>query len=124
MSFSKNAGNLLIATGILHNVVGFIMGWSVLTDIVRSGFINSINSDMDRNAIFWFLFAGFMLIMFGKLIQHYLEAGWPLPKWVGLSLLAMAVIGCVMMPISGFWLVLPQAALILSSSSKRRTHLS
>jgi hypothetical protein len=123
MNLSKNSGNLLIATGILHNVIGFVMGWGVLTEIVRSGFINSINNEMDRNAIFWFLFGGFAMILLGKLMQNCLDAGWILPKWLGVTLLALSLIGCMMMPVSGFWLVLPQALLIMSTHRKRRGHL-
>lgn len=120
MNFSKNSGNLLFATGILHNLIGFIMGWSVLTEIARSGFVNSIHEEMDRNAIFWFLFGGFMLMILGKLIQHYLEAEWQLPKWLGLSILILSLTGCVMMPVSGFWLVVPQAVIIILASKKRQ----
>ena len=123
MNLSKNSGNLLIATGILHNVIGFAMGWNVLTEIVRSGFVNSIKNEMDRNAIFWFLFAGFMMIALGKLMQDWLDADWLLPKWLGLSLLFLSLIGCIMMPASGFWLVIPQALLIISTHGKRRRHL-
>ena len=120
MNLSKNTGNLLIATGILHNLVGVIMGWSVLIEIGASGFFNSINNEMDRNAIFWFLFAGFMMIIMGKLMQHYLEADWNLPMWLGISLLALSLVGCIMMPVSGFWLVIPQAILIINARKKRR----
>ena len=123
MNISKHSGNLLIATGIFHNLIGFVIGWPVLADIVRSGFINSINEQMDRNAIFWFLFSGFMMIILGKLMQHYLEADWKLPKWLGLSLLILSLIGCALMPVSGFWLVVPQAILVISASWKRRVHL-
>ena len=123
MNISKHSGNLLIATGIFHNLIGFVIGWPVLTDIVRSGFINSINEQMDRNATFWYLFSGFMMIILGKLMQHYLEADWKLPKWLGLSLLILSLIGCALMPVSGFWLVVPQAILVISASWKRRVHL-
>jgi hypothetical protein len=120
MNFSKNSGKLLIATGVFHNVIGFVAGWRVLVEIVRSGFINSINGQMDRNFIFWFLFGGFMMIIMGKLMQDYLETDWQLPKWLGISLLVLSIIGCVMMPVSGFWLVIPQAILILIPGRKRR----
>lgn len=123
MNISKHSGNLLIATGIFHNLIGVVIGWPVLTDIVRSGFINSINEQMDRNATFWYLFSGFMMIILGKLMQHYLEADWKLPKWLGLSLLILSLIGCALMPVSGFWLVVPQAILVISASWKRRVHL-
>ena len=120
MNFSRNTGNLLMATGIIHNLAGVVMGWRVLIDIGASGFFNSINNEMDRNAIFWFLFAGFMMIIMGKLMQHYLEADWNLPMWLGISLLALSLVGCVMMPVSGFWLVIPQAILIIKARRKRR----
>jgi uncharacterized membrane protein len=123
MNPSKNSGNLLIVTGVLHNIVGFVMGWDVLTAIVRSGFINSINDEMDRNAIFWFLFGGFVMITLGKLMQDCLDAGWRLPKWLGVSLLVLSLIGCVMMPLSGFWLVIPQALLIISKRRRRIEHI-
>ena len=112
-----------MATGILHNVIGLVMGWNVLTEIVRSGFVNTINDEMDRNAIFWFLFAGFIMIVLGKLMQDCLDADWRLPKWLGLSLLALSLIGCMMMPVSGFWLVIPQALLIINTRRKRRGFL-
>jgi hypothetical protein len=78
---------------------------------------------MDRNAIFWFLFGGFIMIVLGKLMQDCLEADWLLPKWLGVSLLVLSLIGCMMMPISGFWLVIPQALLIISTHRKKRGHL-
>jgi hypothetical protein len=123
MNLSKNSGNLLIATGIIHNIIGFIMGWNVLTEIVRSGFVNSINNEMDRNAIFWFLFGGFAMMALGKLMQDCLDADWRLPKWLGVSLLVLSLIGCMMMPVSGFWLVVPQALLIISTHRKKSGHL-
>jgi hypothetical protein len=120
MNLSKNTGNLLIATGILHNVIGFVMGWSVLTEIAKSGLVNSINDEIDRNAIFWFLFGGFLMMILGKLMQDYLKAEAQLPRSLGVGMLALSVIGCIMMPVSGFWLVVPQAILILRPNRKRR----
>jgi hypothetical protein len=119
MNFSKNIGNLLIATGILHNVIGFVMGWSVLTEIIKSGFINSINEQMDRNAIFWFLFGGFMMIILGKLVQDCLDRDVQLPRWLGVSLLVLSLTGGIMMPASGFWLVVPQALLMMNVRKKQ-----
>ena len=123
MNLAKNSGNLLIVTGILHSIIGFVMGWDVLTEIVRSGFVNSINDELDRNAIFWFLFAGFIMIALGKLMQDCLVSGWRLPRWLGSSLLVSSLIGCIMMPVSGFWLVIPQAVLIMRTHKKTRGHL-
>jgi Na+/proline symporter len=73
MNLSRNSGYLLLATGVIHNLLGFIMGKDVVVQILNSGVINSINTEMDRNAIFWFLFSGFMMMILGKLMQDYIK---------------------------------------------------
>ena len=119
MNLSKNSGNLLLGIGVIHNLVGFAMGWPVLVQIVQSGFVNSINSEMDRNAIFWFLFSGFMMMMLGLLMQNYIKAtNRNLPSTLGYQLLALAIIGCTMMPASGIWLALPTAIIIIVADKK------
>lgn len=123
MNISKNSGNLLIAIGVLHNLIGFTMGWGVLSEIARSGFVNSINQEMDRNAIFWFLFCGFMLMIIGKMIQEKLQEDGRVPRWLGMSLLSLAGVGVVMMPLSGIWLVLPPAIMLLMPDKKRTQFL-
>jgi hypothetical protein len=120
MKVSKYSGTLLIATGVIHNLLGFVMGKDTLAEIANSGFVNSINSEMDRNAIFWFLFGGFMMMILGKLMQDYLnENDKPLPVSLGYYLLVLSIIGCIMMPISGFWTVLPQAILIIAAGRSK-----
>ncbi len=70
MNLSKHSGNLLIATGLIHTTLGFVMGKEVLLQIVNSGFINSVNEQMDRRAIFWFLFGGKALSeIYGKALK-------------------------------------------------------
>ena len=126
MALSKKSGNFLIATGIIHNLIGFYMGKKVLFEIFNSGIINSINNEMDRNAIFWFLFSGFMMMLLGKLMSDFVEEGQKaLPVSLGYYLLGLTIIGCIMMPVSGFWLVVPQAILIIAEGKKRnKKHLT
>ena len=120
MNLSKNSGNLLLGTGVIHNLIGFVMGWPVLVKIGQAGFVNSVNAEMDRNAIFWFLFSGFMMMMLGWFMQEYMQANKKsLPAALGIQLLILTIIGCIMMPISGFWLVLPQAVLIILADKKQ-----
>ena len=119
MNLSRNSGYLLIATGVIHNLLGFVMGKDVLLQILNSGVINSINTEMDRNAIFWFLFSGFMMMILGKLMQDYIKHfNKALPVSLGHYLLALTIVGCIIMPISGFWIVLPQAVLIIVGGKK------
>lgn len=120
MNLAKNSGNLLIGTGVIHNALGFVLGKSILTEIINGGLINSITTQMDRRAIFWFLFGGFMMMILGKFMQDYLnESSKQLPISLGYYLLALSIIGCIMMPVSGFWLVVPQAIIIIVASGKK-----
>ena len=43
----------------------------------------------------------------------------PAPLVLGYCILAFAVVGCIIEPISGFWLFLPQALVIIAANRKR-----
>jgi len=101
----RRSAYLLIATGIIHNLVGLGIGFSVLNDLLREGLFNTINVEHDRNAIFWFLFSGFAMMLWGALILEIKQ----IPKTFSWSLLVLSILGAFIMPASGFWLVIPQA---------------
>lgn len=114
MKLWKYSGIYLIATGVIHNVVGILMGWEVLRDIVQDGLVNSVNTQPDRNAIFWFLCLGFFWMIIGQFLHNYiLERNKALPVRFGWYLLVFAIVVCVIMPISGLWLLVPQALIII-----------
>ncbi|WP_345232627.1 DUF6463 family protein [Hymenobacter saemangeumensis] len=124
MKLWKKSGTLLIATGIIHNAVGLLAGWPVLASMAAAGFVNTIGpgtAEMDRNAIFWFLFSGFLMLLLGKMMQDAIKLRQqPVPAYLGYCLLLLSVAGCLIMPASGFWLVLPQAVLIIYANRKAR----
>ena len=115
----KYSGRLLVATGILHNVVGLLIFSPILGDIARAGFFNSIDPHMDRNAAFWFLGFGFMLMLMGAAIHWMHEQTGEVPAFMGWALLAIGLIGVMMMPASGFWLAIPQAIVLLRAKPSR-----
>jgi hypothetical protein len=116
MKLWKYSGIFMILTAIIHNIVGFVMGWSVLQDIARDGFVNTVNEQMDRSAIFWFLFSGFIMLLIGMIMHKMIrENQKPVPNYIAYYLLVISVIGCIIMPASGFWIVLPQCAIIIFS---------
>ncbi|BBH18762.1 hypothetical protein Back11_01070 [Paenibacillus baekrokdamisoli] len=114
MRLWKYSGIYLIATGVIHNVVGLLIGWEVLGLIAQDGLINSVNNDPDRNAIVWFLSIGFFWMILGHIFHKYQKEGnQALPAIFGWYLLIFAVIGCALMPVSGIWLFFPQAIIII-----------
>jgi hypothetical protein len=123
------SGRLLVATGVLHNAVGVAAGSGALPqaglpprnlfkDIWRDGAIAAIEPDPARMALFWFLMFGCVLMAWGAQIHSAERARAPLPTWSGFSLLGLGLIGVALVPVSGFWLVLPQALWMLLKSHR------
>lgn len=105
-------GGWVAAIGGFHCLVILIMGWEPLVAIVADGVVGAVPDDEPlRMAAFWSQFFGLVLAVLGA-TWHALERqqlAIPRSSAVGLFLVGLA--GVVVMPISGFWLVLPVAAL-------------
>jgi len=106
-------GPLLIATAALHTVVGIILASGSLADIVKAGIFNAVDPYLDRMAAFWFLTCGAALLLMGLMVQWGIRQTDTLPVSLGWGLMIMGIVGVIMMPVSGFWLLLPQAYMIL-----------
>ena len=113
-SLWKYSGIFLIATGILHNLIGFILRWDIFLDIIDSGVWNTIFSHDDRSSFFWLISSGFFWIVLGHALHYYIKKhNSPVPKIIGWYLLGFAVIVVISMPTTGGWLFFPQAYIIL-----------
>lgn len=101
-------GRWILGVGVVHNVVGIYFFLPVLRDIAAAGVWNSVDMDPMRNLAFWFLFSGFMIMLAGYVVDwiENLTNG-ALPPALGGSLLALLLMGIIVMPASGFWLLMP-----------------
>lgn len=114
LEFWKHSGTLLAATGVLHILVAVTKEWYVYHEILVDGLIDSIGNDTQKALAFWFLIIGVILILFGQSLQYYIRnVQMPAPLFLGYALLIFSVLGCLIVPISGFWLFIPQALIIL-----------
>jgi Family of unknown function (DUF6463) len=129
------SGHLLMGTGIVHCVFGLLVPelreplvriareWAVIprTTTTTSANTDSVISDhYERECAFWFQFGGVMMISQGYLLRHYcLETNKRPPRWFGwyLTLLGLFGVSVILMPASGFSLVLCQGVWLLLSSS-------
>lgn len=114
-------GHLLIATGALHQLVFLVFATGVvplpvpghehrriLFEVLADGVIAAIEPDPLRVALFWSACFGAVLIMLGALALDFERDGRRLPAHFGWQVLALGVTGGLMIPASGFWLVVPQ----------------
>lgn len=102
----------VLGIGVIHTAFGFVFFGEVFAPWFRDGIVNSLGEAAPplRNIAFWFFFTGFVLMILGGMVEYVERRGMPLPVFLPWSLLAMAIVGCVLMPASGFWLLLVPVA--------------
>lgn len=107
-------GRALMATGIGHALLGLVLFREPLAAILRDGIANTIrDGQYDREAAFWFLLFGPACFLLGQLVNHAIEHR---DQWlfalVGWNLIAIGGVGALIMPVSGFWILLVIAPLV------------
>lgn len=120
MKLWKYSGTFLVITGVIHTIYALFLGKDSFAEMIRDGLINSTGEIYSRAFALWFLVCGIILIFWGQTLQHYIKKEQkPAPLFLGYALLIFAVVGCIVEPISGFWLFLPQALVIIAVNRKR-----
>lgn len=114
------AGSLLIGVAVVHAAFGAWFGRGPLLGMFQDGVLASVDRHAERGLVFWFLLASPLLLLLGQLCLFLAERGIAPPRWLGFEVLLLTVCGALLMPVSGFWLLLPPAALLLGASAARR----
>lgn len=114
MNWKKRSGLLLMLTSVIHNLIGIVLFWEPLVDMFQAGLFNSVANQFDRATVFWFLLSGAMFFILGN-FMHWLanDLNKEIPPFLGWHLLWLSIVGIFFLPASGFWLVLPQALIII-----------
>ena len=105
MKLWKYSGTLLTATGVIHTIYALFLGKEAFTEMLNNGLIDSIGENHNLGFAFWFLIR---------------KEQKPAPLFLGYFILLFTIIGCIVEPISGFWLFLPQALIIIYSNMKKQ----
>lgn len=111
-------GPLLMATGALDLLYVLVFHARQVAAIAQDGFFDAVDpnaafSTFDREAAFWHLMFGATALILGGLVHWSQDRTGTLPSFLGWSLLALGLAGVVMMPFSGFWIILPLAVLMV-----------
>ncbi len=107
-------GKWIVAVSIVHTIFAFVVFPEVILQIFLDGVFDSIGVDPLRGAVAWFLLFGFVLFGWGLAINIIEEmSNGDVPASIGFSLLSIVLLGIILMPISGFWLALPPALMIV-----------
>lgn len=117
----KVSGYWLIAISIIHalsNIWDYFEPWS---DVVRNGIFNAVNPYLDRGTAFWMLMVSPFIFGLGQLCCWAQANKVKLPVFIGYNLLITSAFGAFLMPISGFWLLIPPSILMIISSYSKST---
>jgi hypothetical protein len=106
---TESAGWLLVGIAALHAACGMWIGRRALLAMAREGFVNAVVPHLDRMFVVWFLLMSPLLWIVGRVALWLALEGRRPPIWLGRNLLAFALMGAVLMPRSGFWLLLAPA---------------
>lgn len=120
MKLWRYSGTFLVITGIIHTIYALFLGKNAFAEMIRAGLINSTDENSGRALALWFLVCGIILVFWGQTLQYYIKKEQkPAPMFLGCCILLFAIGGCVVEPISGFWLFLPQALVIIIANQNR-----
>ena len=118
-------GKSVLFIGIIHLGFGFIFFRYILAELGREMLFNTVDGQPDREAAFWFLFSGVALLIIGGLIQWFEQRQFDLPLFLKWSFLAITLLGCFIMPKSGFWLLfIPTIGMYFHQNKKTASKVS
>ena len=123
----KYSGYYLVATGVIHSLIGLALGWNTLQAMHQDNWFATtiINDQMlfDREAIVWFLLSGFFWVLFGLMLQKALDDGFIPPMSLAWGFILLGIVAAIIMPISGAYLFIIQGViLLLGCKSKVRSN--
>jgi hypothetical protein len=112
------SGYWLIAISIIHGLGDILYYFEPWSDIVHNGIFNAVDPYFDRGTAFWMLMLSPLIFALGQLCCWAQEHNVRLPVFIGWNLLITSVFGAFLIPISGFWLIIPPSLFILIESQK------
>ena len=112
-------GRWIIGVSIIHTIFAFAVFGDTIASIVKRGVFNTVGTGPMTAAVVWFLLFGVLLFAYGLNVDEIEKsAAKQLPKSIGWSLLALGLIGVILMPASGLWLIFPPAIVVLTQKAR------
>lgn len=95
---------MFVALG--HTLVGAFFFGATYRALAAEGLYNAVKSAKTGMAV-WFALFGLLLFILGMLVSTLEKHALPVSLSIGVALLLLTVLGVVLMPASGFWLMFP-----------------
>ena len=106
----KRIAYWMIGVSVLHTLASIALYGGAYAGFLENGIIAAVADDADRAAL-WFFASGALMFLIGLCFLHMQT----IPKPIGIVLLLVGLVGGILLPKSGFWVLLPPAIGILVS---------
>ena len=100
-------GRTVLGIAAAHTLFGVVFFRRTVLTLVDEGLVATVRDQADRGAVFWFFYTGFALALVGAWMNERETEGRPFPGYLVASLAALTAAGALIMPRSGFWLLIP-----------------
>lgn len=113
-------GYWICFVALLHTIASFIFFMPAYQEIWQRGVVNAIGRNVIPALGIWFLLFGVVLALLGLCVtslekhQAYESA-----RTLAVGLFLMSLLGVILMPDSGFWLMFPAAFALFRRASNR-----
>ncbi len=113
---SRYVGPFLILVGVVHLVLFAVLHADRWAAIARDGVVGTVDGNDEREAAFWTMGFGVLLLLAGDLLRHPRSGSADAPASAGRLLIVLGLAGGILMPFSPFWLFVPVGLLLLRPS--------
>ena len=105
-------GRLTVAIGVLHTLATLPAIAEAMPRIVEAGFVGGVSSQvppppeaMQSLAALFSVVMGVVLVLLGGALHRLEAAELPLPRWLGPTYIVTGLVGGLLVPPTGFWLI-------------------
>lgn len=113
MTLLKGCAWYLVFMAALHTVVGLALDFDPLAAMIRDGVGTIEQPYHDRLAALWFMFSGALMFVVAGFAFWSINRVGSLPGFLGIAFLLLGICGGMLIPVSGFWLYIPLALVLL-----------
>lgn len=114
-------GRWLMGVACIHLGVAIVAYHKTIRLVWERGVFNTVVADPIIGAVVWSLLFGCVAFAGGMAVDALERGGVVVPASLGWFLFTLALIGILLVPLSGFWLLFPVAITIVMRSSHHRT---
>jgi len=118
-------GRSILVVGTIHTLLGIVFLRGAFAQVLSNGVFGAVTLTVQSSmaTAFWFFVSGALALILGGLV-HYLERiEVAFPAFLPWSLVALTIAGCVLMPVSAWWLLLaPVAGMYLRARGTASVH--